>query len=87
MCEQHESKRRSFFSVIFKSSLTRKEFHSLMSKFDDLKSSVATLQADVTTLLSQPAGTSDADIQAVTDSVTAIDAQVKAALPAAPPAA
>lgn len=52
-----------------------------MAAIDDLTAAVSTLQTDVTALIAKPpVGVTDAQIQAVTNNVVAIDAQVKAAL-------
>lgn len=54
----------------------------IMAAIDDLKAAVAKLQTDIDALLAKPAptpGTSDADIAAVTEQVSAIDAKVVAA--------
>lgn len=57
-----------------------------MAAIDDLNAASAKLQTDVSTLIAnQPApGTSDTAIEAVTAQLTALDAQVVAATPAAP---
>lgn len=51
-----------------------------MAAIDDLTAAVTQLSTDVQALIAKPAGASDAQIQAVTTSVQALDAQVKTAL-------
>lgn len=51
-----------------------------MADITALNAAVAELQADVTALLAKPQSPSQADIDAVTASVQAIDAPVKTAL-------
>ena len=55
-----------------------------MAAIDDLNAAVTQLAADVAALIALPAGTSDAAIEAVVANINALDAQVKAALPAPP---
>lgn len=59
---------------------TEKEFHRFMAAIDDLTTAVTQLSTDVQALIAKQGGTSDAQIQAVTDQVNQLDATVKTAL-------
>ena len=64
-----------------------REAKRLMAAIDSLNSNVAALAADVKSLLAIPApvaGVPEAEVQAAADAVAAIDAEVKAVLPAPP---
>lgn len=64
----------------------RKDLSRIMPAIDDLNSALSTLSTDVQTLIAEKVatGTPDSAIQAVTASVVALDASVKAAFTPAP---
>ena len=54
-----------------------------MAAIDNLNTNVAALKTDVDALLAQSSAATEAQIQAAADAVAAVDAEVKAKLPAA----
>lgn len=59
--------------------LTKQE--NIMAAIDDARTALSSLQSDVSTLLARPAGgVPEADVQAIADAITALDATVKTAL-------
>jgi hypothetical protein len=53
-----------------------------MAAIDNLTANIAQLKTDVDALLALPAGVAEAAVQAAADAVAAVDAEVKAKLPA-----
>jgi outer membrane murein-binding lipoprotein Lpp len=64
--------------------LLTQELGEIMADISKLQAAVTQLQTDVTSLINKPTVPSQAEIDAVTSSVTTLDSQVQAALGTAP---